>query len=137
MRKTLALLVLGIMSVVGCGSGRVDLKDPAIAESFRKASSIRYVGEKGLDYWQTPEETERLRTGDCEDLAIYLQKLLYKESRKSQVEFGFANRLNFLSKHAWVEMKINGEEYILDPALKIAWKRKEISGTFFESVQAI
>jgi hypothetical protein len=35
-----------------------------------KGIKIRYVSDKGGDYWQTPSETQKLKTGDCEDMAI-------------------------------------------------------------------
>jgi predicted transglutaminase-like cysteine proteinase len=43
------------------------------------AANIDYKSDEeqwGEDYWQTPEETLRLRTGDCEDFSILLCSLL-------------------------------------------------------------
>ena len=43
------------------------------------AYDIKYKSDPpGYDYWQTPEETETLKTGDCEDKAILLMYLLNK-----------------------------------------------------------
>jgi hypothetical protein len=49
-------------------------------------SLVKYLQEEftykaepeGEDYWQTPEETAKLKTFDCEDLAFYVQAVLKK-----------------------------------------------------------
>ena len=53
-----------------------DCSERRMAETVRKwvHSNIRYVQDSEShgwgDYWQTPYETLRLRTGDCEDMAV-------------------------------------------------------------------
>jgi hypothetical protein len=51
----------------------LDMRKRMAAEKPFKPKSIkiRYVSDKGGDYWQTPQETQKLKTGDCEDMAIY------------------------------------------------------------------
>lgn len=42
------------------------------------ASNFTYVSEgSGLDYWQTPEETMAIQTGDCEDFVILFMNIYY------------------------------------------------------------
>jgi len=41
------------------------------------AQEVEYKEDlPGIDYWQTPEETYLLKTGDCEDKAIFLMYIL-------------------------------------------------------------
>ena len=47
---------------------------------------IRYVSDKG-DYWQTPQETQKLKTGDCEDMAIH-RYFSFGHSPSDAVMFG-------------------------------------------------
>ena len=47
----------------------------------RSASHIWYKDEpEGEDHWQSPEETERLGTGDCEDSALLLMRNISRET---------------------------------------------------------
>jgi len=38
-----------------------------------------------IDYYQTPEETLKLKTGDCEDFAILIQKLCQDNNIKTEI----------------------------------------------------
>lgn len=51
----------------------LDMRKRMAAEKPFKPKNIkiRYVSDKGEDYWQTPSETQKLKMGDCEDMAIY------------------------------------------------------------------
>lgn len=70
------LLLTPIIFLIGCSS---------VPQEISKVNSlvnsqVTYVSDKG-DYWQTPEETLRLRTGDCEDYVILKRSLLIYPSR--------------------------------------------------------
>ena len=68
------------------------------------------------DHWQLPEETERLRSGDCEDLAIWLYCHLLDEGFDNiRFTLGFAGAEN-KAMHAWVTWYERGKTYILDPS---------------------
>lgn len=111
-------------------------EDPVMRECFNKAAAIEYKEEPaGEDYFQTPEETEKLGTGDCEDKAKYLEYQLEKNKIKSKIFFGYANSSYFFnpkgSMHGWVECIRNGELYVLDPTFWFIEKRKNIPGNEF------
>jgi hypothetical protein len=108
-----------------------ELKGVDIMESFHEAAAIteyrrdeRDHHPENTDYWQSPEETARLKKGDCEDKSFYLQDLLRKEGFHSDVVLGILETRNKEGRlrrgyHAWVETVWNGETYILDPARKL------------------
>ena len=59
----------------------LDLKSPQVISQWLK-NNIVYekdvFSHSSDDYWQTPEETVTLKTGDCEDFAFLAQALLRK-----------------------------------------------------------
>jgi hypothetical protein len=109
-------------------SDRVMDKHNKFFDCFNKASNIKYKEDGDQDYWQTPKETEKLGTGDCEDKTIYLMELLKKEGYKSEFTYGFYHESdpNFYGNicHAWTEMDYGGERYILDPTAGAIYLRK-------------
>src|SRR3989344_1737407 len=115
-------------------------EDPVIRECFNKAASIEYKSEPdGDDYWQTPEETERLGTGDCEDKAIYLHNQLKKNKIESEVVFGYIYSSHLFGKwnmHGWVECIQNKEIYVLDPTSWIIEKRRNLPKNEFIAVDS-
>jgi transglutaminase-like putative cysteine protease len=101
------LLAASISTFMGC-------RTPLI-EHFHEVSNITYLHEGTNDYWQTPEETLERQTGDCEDMALLLQKKLKEDDYNADLVFGYL-RVGESNGHAWVESVINGEKYILDPS---------------------
>ncbi len=74
--------------------------------------NIRYESDEKVwdtgDYWQLPNTTIRLGTGDCEDQAILLASLLSTEYSKNDVRFVFGKLESFGGQscyHAWVEIR--------------------------------
>jgi transglutaminase-like putative cysteine protease len=105
-------------------------------ECFATAAKIEYVAERGQDHWQGPCETLWRGTGDCEDQALYLHRLLQVHGHPAEVVFG---RANFAepqpgAMHAWVEMSVAGEPYILDPAVGVIIRRRSIGPTSYVPV---
>jgi hypothetical protein len=50
------------------------VKDAQSLSDYMRAE-FTYQNEEG-DYWQTPEETAKLKTFDCEDASFYVEKVL-------------------------------------------------------------
>ena len=68
-----------------------------------------------FEYWQFPEETLRLRTGDCEDQAILLCTLFRAKGYGPddvKVVFGLTSAN---AGHAWVELFYEGNWVVFDP----------------------
>jgi predicted transglutaminase-like cysteine proteinase len=77
------------------------------------ATNIQYVSDQerwGVDeYWQTPEETLSLRTGDCEDFAVLLCSLARGygvDARRVYVAIGVDNEKH---EHAFLIEDWNGD----------------------------
>lgn len=52
---------------------------------------LRYKADpKGVDVWQSPAVTEKLRTGDCEDFAILVLARCRKAKIKCRLVLGFS-----------------------------------------------
>lgn len=83
-------------------------------DSFRESLDLEYLDDPE-DYWQSPEETARLGTGDCEDKALYLRALLIREGIDAAVVFGVQDITTSRQMHAWVEIMIDGKRFLLDP----------------------
>lgn len=141
LRKTaLALTGLAALAMSGCtnipsiivyGPGAEnEVKKVAKTGSIIIPSSIldnQYVFDKSLekakniphkkdivDYMKTPEETER-EGGDCEDISLYLCKLLRDQGIESELVFGrYQRKDNPIDMHVWVRVKENNSAYILD-----------------------
>ena len=103
--------------------------DTAVIDALRSLyKSMEYVGDmtkwKMDDKWQTPEETEKSATGDCEDGAIYLYVQLRKAgvpASKLMLFCGYVKDPNNQSKtvgHCWLGYR--PEEYPLNWAF-IDW----------------
>ncbi len=69
------------------------------------------TGTDDNDAWQTARETQALGRGDCEDSAILLADWLIARGFEARVALGrFAER----GGHAWVVVRLEGEEYLLE-----------------------
>ena len=116
MKKILSILFV-MLFISGCTS----IPDPnknllSIHKSFFEASKIKYKSEFEQDYWQTPLETKLLGSGDCEDQAIYLQKILKDKGWDSEVVFGKFNiNVNIYKKT--IKDIINYNKLLKDPKL--------------------
>jgi transglutaminase-like putative cysteine protease len=71
-------------------------------DAFNIARKIIYKSEPPFtDHMQTPEETVRLRTGDCEDFAVYLSKLLTENRIYNEIIFGQGHISDGFVLHGW------------------------------------
>ncbi|GEM_PF-1499497 len=108
-------------------------KSLPIESLFLKAKAFRYVKEHQGNIWQTPQETERKGSGDCEDKAVWLFHQLklngYENVRLVVGKYKSVNR----GYHVWVAYTDRDSvSYILDPAAqKRIWKSDDFSSAFY------
>jgi hypothetical protein len=107
-------------------SGSFDLRANVITQFI--SEKIRYRFSRGLDPWQFPDETLKLRSGDCEDRALLIASLLLASGISSfnvRVALG-KFRAHFDTSdedfdHIWVMYKDeSGKWQIIEPAVNAA-----------------
>jgi len=113
MRK---IAILSLTLIAGCVSP--DKQFTLINNALTESRKIEYRDEKDKDYWQTPSETEKIGSGDCEDKAFYLNHLLKNKGVKSRIVFGLLES-NRPYMHAWNEIDISNQTYLIDTSSKI------------------
>jgi hypothetical protein len=77
---------------------------------YRSDSEIH--GER--DYWQFPNETMQLRTGDCEDFSLLLCSLLRADGWSPDSVYVIVGEQNN-QYHAWVKVIWNDIQYNIEP----------------------
>ena len=97
-----------------------------ILKCFEIVASIPYARDPE-DYWQSPRETQQYGYGDCEDKAIYLHQLLSTAGLECDVVFGVTDWDDAERLHAWVEIIVSGEYYVLDPTQGFLGRRSSIA----------
>ena len=95
----------------------------------------------GYDYWQLPEETEKLGTGDCEDKAIWLYERLLEHSYTNVRLVVGKYQADKNVYHVWVNLyvttpgkdgKVEQKVYILDPTMDSkAWDAKSFPAGYY------
>jgi transglutaminase superfamily protein len=77
----------------------------------------RQVSDKELfdkdDYWQPPEDFERMKKGDCEDFAFWTWRQFMDLGFDARVVFGRVGRYG--AGHAWVQFVQDGKCFIVEP----------------------
>jgi hypothetical protein len=107
------LVALTALLAGATSCNRVHTKNDLFWGAFFRAHDIKYKEDK-REYWQTPEETKRLRTGDCEDKIILFLDELAKNGMKGRLIIGL-RRIDAKEYHVWCEVKQEGKIYIADP----------------------
>jgi len=137
--------LVGIFSLVSC-VGPGSASGPYIGSPTRKTpydsryervraylqearTRIIYTPEeKNRDYWQLPEESEYLGTGDCEDMAIWLYVKI-KRAGLGPVRLCIGKHSRTAAQmHAWVLWRNGGRLYLLDPSTSDELMRPEELG---------
>jgi len=81
-------------------------------------SNIQYRSDSEIhgerEYWQFPNETIPLRTGDCEDFSILLCSLLRADGWSSDSVYVIVGEQNS-QYHAWVRVIWNDIQYNIEP----------------------
>ncbi|HUW32489.1 MAG TPA: hypothetical protein VM223_12830 [Planctomycetota bacterium] len=96
-----------------------DGKYEKVRKYLREAATrIRYTPEDdNIDYWQLPQETEALGTGDCEDMAIWLYDKL-RRAGVTGIRFCIGKHVQDSSiMHAWVLWFDGSKTFVLDPSV--------------------
>ena len=79
--------------------------------------TCRYVSDEELfgkeDYWQPPEDFERLRKGDCDDFALWTWRQLIELGYDARIVFGRHGRYG--TGHAWVSFAKDGKQFLVEP----------------------
>ena len=79
---------------------------------IRKTISIcRYKKDK-KDYWQNPQETVILGTGDCEDICIFWYYILYSNEIRSVM---VTTKHKYYGHHAILLVYFQGKWQVMDP----------------------
>lgn len=68
------------------------------------------------DFWQLPNETIPLRTGDCEDISILLCSLLRSDGWSPDKVYVIIGEKNY-RYHAWVRLTWENVQYNIEPQL--------------------
>jgi hypothetical protein len=93
----------------------------SVADVRRFLTGCKYVSDKELfdkeDYWQPPEDFEKLKKGDCEDFAFWTWRQLMDLGYDTRVVFG--RHGTYGSGHAWVEFFQDGKCFLVEPL----WRR--------------
>ena len=89
----------------------------SIEEVRKFLSGCKQVSDRELfgkdDYWQPPDEFERLKKGDCEDFAFWTWRQFMQLGFDTRVVFGDVGRYG--TGHAWVQFMQDGKCYIVEP----------------------
>jgi hypothetical protein len=120
------IALAGVLSIPSTAAGT---KSPEtlfiIAKGFRSQKDAQ-----GKDHWQTPQETEARRAGDCEDKALWLFAQLKKNGfHKARLVVG-RQRASSGGLHVWVVLESDSDAlfYVLDPTnQKRIWKSTDFS----------
>jgi len=96
-------------------STNTELLEDTLYECKQK---FKYMPEPlGLDYWQTPEETEKNKVGDCEDLAVWVISKAYPNLNSGDLYMVWGTDLNGQG-HCWIEYENEEGRFWLDPVLQ-------------------
>lgn len=79
------------------------LKIASVCEFINNKISYKAEGEK--DYWQSPKETLRLGTGDCEDVVLLFAYLMKRSRIQATYCWGECQNDKTQFAHTWVELR--------------------------------
>ena len=108
----------------------------SIDSLFLKARLFRYAHDSRQNQWQSSEETEINRSGDCKDKALWLYTQLKKNGYiHVRLVLGKYRSFDRLF-HAWLLYTDNSNiSYLLDPTLqKRVWEEASIASGFYKPI---
>lgn len=109
----------------------------SIGDLFMTARSFRYASDKA-DVWQSAEETESRRAGDCEDKAIWLfARLIQNGYYNVRLVIGRYRSIDS-QLHVWVICSDkSGNTCLLDPSIqKRVWYLTATDSGFYQALYA-
>lgn len=110
----------------------------SIQQLFNTARAFRYVTDRSGDHWQSAEETDSKRSGDCEDKAIWLFARL-KQCGYTNVRLVIGKYRQIDKRyHVWVTCSdASGNTCLLDPASqKRIWTEQSFGSGFYTPIYA-
>ncbi|MFT5206684.1 MAG: putative transglutaminase-like cysteine proteinase [Candidatus Omnitrophota bacterium] len=116
-------------------SGLVTQEPEQIETIFKQSKVFKYLPDGNLDNWQPPSITEKLKTGDCEDLSLWLWSQLVKQGYKNVRLVIGKYDIHEVQWHVWIELRLTPEEsIILDPAMQFRIRKSsEFSKTLYSA----
>ena len=88
-----------------------------LEEIRRFLDACVYVSDEEIfgkqDYWQPPDQFEKLKKGDCEDFSFWTWRQLLAMGLDARVVFGRHGRYGI--GHAWVEFFQDEKCYLVEP----------------------
>ena len=97
----------------------VECKDVEEVRRFligcRAVSDEELFGKK--DYWQPPDQFEKLKAGDCEDFSFWTWRQLLSMGLQARIVFGKHGRYGI--GHAWVEFFGNERCFLVEPQARL------------------
>jgi hypothetical protein len=87
--------------------------------------TCRAVSDKELfgkeEYWQPPEDFEKIRKGDCEDFSLWTWRQFLSMGYDARLVLGRHGRYGI--GHAWVSFQKDGKCYLVEPQLNLVGDR--------------
>jgi hypothetical protein len=83
------------------------VKDAQSLSDYMRAEFTYKAEPKGEDYWQTPEETAKLKTFDCEDASFFSEKVLQNLGYEAQALAIYGKQNGEKYFHAICIVKVN------------------------------
>lgn len=128
----IVIVVAVVLAITGCASPDFHLNFSSIglAGAWPTACGIEYKSEPaGEDHWQSPEETIRLGTGDCEDKALLLWYVLrhVRGVKDVRLVVGQTHVVLHHAHHAWVEVGKGMGTLVMDPTAEQVFVRYMLS----------
>jgi hypothetical protein len=115
----------------------INTSSKSVLTIFQECTQIKYIEEDfKKDEWQSPEKTQKIKKGDCEDISILLLSLLRQNGYDANVVFGLTH-VKSKKFHAWVELKFKGNVYVMDPTVGFIAQRNGMPNQTYIQVLGI
>jgi hypothetical protein len=117
-------VIRGVVSISSRRCAPLDLAPSTTSRRFSSAPvtwllGCRYADDKMLldaeDSWQHPCTFELVRSGDCEDYALWAWRQLVRAGYDAEFVVGMLHRRDGVTgRHAWVVFREGNERFVLD-----------------------